>query len=311
MSQENAALSKCGMGLAIVATVLAGCATTVARTPDPLLQADDRCLAVILDAVIVRNGPGSWTADAHWDEYRLRMRSAPTCNPRVTRVRLFDALGRPVESTAGRTALVQASDEIEEEYWKNKMYVEQRGSDAGKYLASAMFHPFGIFLAPVVLAVGMTVTPAVHDYQLTRRQTTLPASVGSDAVPMVAFFPIVPRPRTVEVSYVDDGRERRIAIAAQGALSGLHGPDVKPMAQYPAEAARRGIDEGYVTATLSVSADGDVMRVEIFAASSPVFVEEAKRTLALYKYDTGEEGRVIKETLRFKRTNTVVQRGAY
>jgi hypothetical protein len=150
----------------------------------------------------------------------------------------------------------------------------------------------------------MIVDDAINSVQvsdeLKRRQTILPAKIDQAYTPLVAFFPIVPWPSAIEISYRDGDAEGRLTIATRSLLAETH-PYRQPAPQYPALALHRGIEEGFVKANLSIDAEGDVTRVDIVETSSSVFVQEAKVTLANYKYPPGAEARTVQEVIRFKR----------
>ena len=109
--------------LAVLALSLTGCGVTKtsreAHPPggaSPLLETSDARIAVALDAVVVRNAPGSWERNAAWDEYRFRVRSISGADLRLVRITLFDAQGQAVESSAEVRALNAATAEVQKRY---------------------------------------------------------------------------------------------------------------------------------------------------------------------------------------------------
>jgi hypothetical protein len=293
--------------------MLAGCATPDVRAPSPLLEARDACLAVSVDAVIVPNSFYSWTRNAYWDEYRMRVRAAGNCDPRISRIRLFDALGRPIESSADRGALVDASEAIEEEYLKNKVPVSLLGPNTTAKIVlvsvAVLVNPVGAIInAPFVIADTLAKNAQVSS-ELGSRQTRLPVAVDGSNGRVVAFFPRVPHPSALEISYIDGDDVRSITIPTHVPLYSLHGPEPRPQVYFPAEAARRGFYEGHVKARLSVDTQGAVSRVDIIEASSPFFVQEATRTFAIYKYGPGDDERAFEEVIHFTRRTHIVRRG--
>ena len=120
---------------------------------------------------------------------------------------------------------------------------------------------------------------------------------------MVVFFPMVPLPSAVELSYVDGGRERLVRIGKE-ALSQVHpgAPEVvrRQVPDFPPEAARQLIDKGQVKARLFIDGQGDVNGVQIVEASSAVFIKEAKFTFLEYKFAAGSDRCVVQEIMQFK-----------
>ena len=81
-----------------------GCqsAPLLARAPPiedrALASATDAAVLAILESVILRGSHESWAEDAHWDEYRVRVRATGVAPVLVTAVRLIDAQGRVTEA---------------------------------------------------------------------------------------------------------------------------------------------------------------------------------------------------------------------
>ena len=204
-----------GACLWMVAALLAGCATEPPRAPP--VEADDSRIHVALDTVVVRKSKDSWAHDAYWDEYRLRARSVSGNELRVSRIRVIDAFERPIEASTDVKNLIHASKEIQREY-------VERGKPVGQIEDSPYIGWFpggwaGIVLLPVAIVaevtVGDTVRRAYQDSQLKRRQTPLPATIGHGDTAFVVFFPIVPRPSAVEISYREGEEEHRITLTTK------------------------------------------------------------------------------------------------
>ena len=278
----------------------------------PILEASDSRIAVSLDAVVVRNGTGAWTSDAHWDEYRFRARSLSAGDLRLSRIVVVDALGTPVNSTADRGELLEASGQIGKRYATAGGfavggalgYLGAGGLAAGGLTAGAA--AAGAILAPLaVVMIGVSVTNMVDNAQvasqLQMRQTALPLPIGPRDSHVVAFFPIAPLPSAIELSYVGDGATHVLLLDTRTALSQAHIVDVRPRPSFPAEAIRRGLDKGHVRAVLTVDARGAVTDVKIVEASSPVFIEAATDTFRTYTYRPAAGPRTAEELMAFKR----------
>jgi hypothetical protein len=239
------------VALLLIASILGACAhPTIKATPEAvigepgssaaelglapaLVGARDSRIDVSVDKIIVRNGLESWANDAHWDEYRFRVRSISGRDLHVLRIRLYDALGRPIESRAERGELIDATREVAAEYEKRGDYTKLR-RDAppyswGPFLPVSPTAGAGLIVMSPAIVVIDSVTRLVHARQvsdeLKRRQTLLPATAGREYVPVVTFFPIVPRPSAIEISYRDGEEEGCITITtpiAPGSLDGAY-----------------------------------------------------------------------------------------
>jgi len=220
--------------LVIFVVVLAGCATV---PPTVLVEAGDSRIHVALDTVIVRGAKESWAHDAYWDEYRLRVRSMSGAELHVSRIRVFDAFERPVDASADIKELIRASKEIERDYLERGTLISPTKDHLNVGWFPIVRHPFTIALFPVAIvaeiAVGDPIRRAIQDGSLKRRQTPLPARIGEADAALAAFFPVVPRPSALEVSYWDDDGEHRITLLTETALDTLHEANRQPKPLFP------------------------------------------------------------------------------
>lgn len=98
---------------------LTGCGgAALLRAPEqlpeapPLVQVSLNEVDVRLEAVIVRNAPGSWVADAFWDEYRFTVANRSPVAVVVKDVALADMFGTRVEPRGTRHDLRQLEEEL-------------------------------------------------------------------------------------------------------------------------------------------------------------------------------------------------------
>ena len=339
----NGSLERCAIAfLAIAALCAAGCSgpRLLSRPQgledvEPLVAADDTRVAVTLDAVVVPNGPGSWASDAAWDEYRLRIRRLGEGDVRVERVTVIDALGHPVASSADRAGLIDGSREVDKRYEASGQLARTAGGGSwektigGTAATAAGGAAIGLAsvggtafvsagavagaaagIAGVGFLVGAGITKLVNNTrvgnQLAARHTPLPITVGPADTGVIAFFPTVPLPSAIEVSYTQAGSERRLRIPANEALANAHLPRVaqivyRPEPDFPAKFSSSRADHGFVKALLVLDGQGDVRDVKILYATLPELIPEAKSTFRRYKYTPGWNGRSIQETMRFER----------
>ena len=327
----------------VAALALAGCAGPSVLSKEltsegqpPLLQANDSRIAIALDAVVIRNGPGAWAEDAAWDEYRFRIRS-PSGDPlQVTRITLFDALDQAVEASTNRGDLIDATEEIEKRYEASARVARSASSGnwtavtatavatvgTGTIVAAATTYVPGTFMAGAAatgagvavglglgagVLVGAGIVKIVNNTQvssqLERRSARFPFLVGAADSTIAVFFPIAPLPSAVEIAYRDAGVERRLRVPTSTALSETHAPRVAHLIyrREPAYDVPHRSDEGYVRARLSIDAAGRVRGVEIIDASSRKLIPAAELAFLGYRFTVGADGRTTEETMEFKR----------
>ena len=72
--------------------------------------------------------------------------------------------------------------------------------------------------------------------------------------------------------------------------------------EFPREAALAGAESGRVRARVTVSGAGEVVRVEILEAEPRrVFDRAVVKSLSLWRFDTGADGRSVEIDVRFQR----------
>lgn len=237
--------------------VLSGCGGTKVlkeaqpiQTTQPLATVSDQQVTVILDWVIVRDGPGTWAKNADWDEYLLRIRNLSDQPIQVIRVIVVDSLDTRIESQPKRKQLVKGSKQTTRRYKDSGIKVKA-GRGAGTMLvAGAAVTVIGVGAASVVAVSGATVAgsagaaaggllllgPALVvggivrgvrnsavNKQIEQRQTVLPLELSAgEELSLNVFFPLAPSPGMVEVSYTDVTGEHSLTIDTNTALNGLH-----------------------------------------------------------------------------------------
>lgn len=247
--------------LLMSACVLTGCGGTKVlkksqpiQASQPLAVASDEQARVTLDWVVVRDGPGTWAKNADWDEYLLRVGNSSDQPIQVTGLVVIDSLGMRAESQSRRKDLVKASKRAARRYKESGIKVKA-GAGAGTMLVTgaavtvvgvgaAQAVAYGSFMAggtsagtagaaaggllllgPVVAVGGIMrgLNNSAVNKQIQQRQTAFPLdiSTGEEAA-LDIFFPLVPSPQTVELSYTDTTGEHTLVIETGTALSGLH-----------------------------------------------------------------------------------------
>ena len=243
---------------------IAGCGgTKLLKEPIPLdatqilaASANER-IAVNLDWVIVRDGPGSWARNADWDEYLLSVGNVSEQPIEITDIFVVDSLGTKLSPQFDRKQLVKASKGTARRYRKQGIVVKA-GARAGTLLAAgaavtamgvgaAQASAIGVFmggsgssgllaasglvvLGPALAAGGIIrgVNNSRVNSQIEVRQSRLPFSLPAGETLLVhVFFPIAPSPQRVEIAYSDGAFEHIVEIDTAKTLEGLHlGPSL-------------------------------------------------------------------------------------
>lgn len=253
---EPCSLTARVLWLALLTLALSGCGgprvlreANALEESDPVALTSDSRLEASIERVIVRNGTGSWAADANWDEYHVRVRSLAEGELMVTGITVFDALENRIESSADRARLADATDEVRKRYEQELARPEAErdhrliGGVAGSVAAGgaagvAVFGTGGFAGAATAAAaatavvaggaflIGAGVLKATRNFhvseELAKRQSALPFTIGNDPARVVVFFPIVPRPSALEISYRRGDEERRLRMDTRAPLSRAH-----------------------------------------------------------------------------------------
>jgi hypothetical protein len=216
----------------------------------PLVTGSDERVALSIDWVIVRDGPGTWAANADWDQYLLSVSNLSDAPLSLRGVAVRDSLDTRLASTANHAKLVAGSRATVRRYRDSKLKV--RAGVGGATLAAAgatalvAGEVYGLAalsgavsatgatagavvgamaLAPVLVFGGM-----VRSYrtgkvaaEIAHRHTKLPLELPpGQTLALVVFFPLAPAPRQIELTYADDSVERVLSIDTRAVLLGLH-----------------------------------------------------------------------------------------
>ena len=94
----------------------------------------DSVIAVALDWIVVRDGPGTWATNANWDQYIFRMENLSDSTISITNVYLVDLMSRKVAMLADRKDLLAESKSTVKQY-KNIDLKVQEGAGAAMMTA--------------------------------------------------------------------------------------------------------------------------------------------------------------------------------
>lgn len=266
-------ISKLALAAAIAASMSA-CGTstkmlkeTTAAAPAMLGTASDAALEVRVDGLVVRDGPGSWSRHAYWDEYRVTLVNRGDATMTIAGVSVVDSLGVGATASAKRKTLSQETKRSIARHRKAGMDVAPgansragllmvggsaamvtggaavgaasvTASVGGSGASGAASAGAGLALGGVVL-VGYGINRMVQNGRLSNAIEDRSLVLG-DIAPGArrsgsAFVPITPAPTELVVTYRDDGGHAHdVIVPLPAALSQLH---IKQGAAEVAEAA--------------------------------------------------------------------------
>lgn len=218
----------------------------------PLAGIVDTHLAVTLDWIIVRDGPGTWARSADWDEYVFTVHNRADQPLQILSVRVVDSLGKAAAADDDRERLVEASRDTSQRYQGQDIEVKAGASsellfaagalgalggamavEAGTTIAlyggsSAMAAAgvLGVLVLAPALVVGSVVKSANEAevaMEIRRRHTLLPAEVAAgETLTLTQFFPLAPAPQRIELVWIEPEGQHVISIDTAEALAGLH-----------------------------------------------------------------------------------------
>ena len=209
-------------------------------------QGDD--LQATLDWVIFRDGPGTWSRDADWDEYLISIRNDGDSSIWIDGIAVYDSLDVRSESTSDRKQLIRASKEVANRYKEEGLKVKA-GAGPAVMLAAATATTATIVstaaagpllmtssaaagaaivtvVATPILITGGVIKAVNHSKvakEIVRRQTALPIEVapgGQESI--TVFFPLTPSPTQIEIVYRDANGQKAMLVDTRNVLSGLH-----------------------------------------------------------------------------------------
>ena len=213
---------------------------------EPLAVTSNENLSLVLDWVIVRDGPGAWAKNADWDEYLLRVLNLSNEEVVIASVSVYDSLGGRQRMHFSREGLVRSSREQKKRYKDQGLTVKAgvggdllvlaggaawvAGSTAGvvsavtlgAYTGAAVA---GIALAPVLVGTGIAVNMRNNkvDKEIFRRYTAFPFRLEpGEGESLDVFFPLAPSPTKLELGYMISGRDYSLTLDVGEPLNGLH-----------------------------------------------------------------------------------------
>ncbi len=273
------------------------------HTVGPRLWAEDGRIAIALDAVIVRNGEGSWVLSAPWDEYLLTARNVTPLPATITGIALVDASGTPIAPQATRHELVAATRDSEVRSGR----ITWGGTASTPSVAVV---PPAMLLLPMAIAVAVDVVNAQKEearveQEIERRHTPMPVVVqGQTALDL--FYAIAPRPRALAVTYTDAGGVHTFEIDLREALARAHveaAPEpvfVEPL-EFPWDLAPADERHAKIAVVLTIDADGRVTRARVQSASPEIDASTLLRSLMHWRYTPAPGVRTVEFEREFDR----------
>ena len=241
--------------MASLLAAMGGCASSrLLKAPLPSIPTQSESassadgMSVRVDALILRNGGGSWLKDANWDEYVLTIENDSEKTLNIEQISLVsEKLDAPVASSVAREEL-EARSSFALRTLKDvgiiagvgivapsAVIVGAIGTGGGILSASAgaaALATAGLIAIPVgLIGASEYVVSRRHrdaadkiliQRQLTERGFALPLGLPPQTQRThSAFFPITPAPRRLTVTYSTDAGTQELNVELPG-LEGLH-----------------------------------------------------------------------------------------
>ena len=222
---------------------------------EPIASAVNRTLYASLTGVVCRDGPGSWAANADWDEYIVEVANTGASWVQITEVNLVDSLGYRIAPSDDRKHLVNGTKAAKVRYQMEGFQVKA-GLDplgilgGGAAVTAGTATVVGGSIAAVgvgsswvaipvywgvagTVSAGLVVVPGYAIYrainnskvneQILARSTALPIELrDKQSKNLHVFFPITPSPCRIEIHYFDSQGSGALVLDTRNALQGIH-----------------------------------------------------------------------------------------
>jgi hypothetical protein len=199
------------------------------------LVANADSLGVQLDTLIYHEGPGSWKSTADWDEYVFSVKNTSKVPVELTAITLVDPLDETIAPSADPWALESETRTLEKKYKEGGIQISKSVDPSFMMGAAAVGVGVGIELGAIAateaiwaaalggstLAAGAVVAlPVIAvasipviivsnrngkravEAEFGQRNLTLPYTIQpEESISGSVFFPIVPRPQTIQVRF--------------------------------------------------------------------------------------------------------------
>lgn len=208
--------------LSVLMVGLAGCAgaryiSTPSNPPPSLeLKASDANVEIALHYIIVPDGPGSWTKEAAWTEWRVTIKNASPFDVPISEMSLIDPRGVYVGSQYATISALESETVILGKAYKD-WFVGSAGATAIATVGSSAAAQAAISTGSMIPIYGLsylaTLPSILFPYleakdreaveaEFHRRQLPSPLKLSAGAsVTGSVFFPIVPRPNALVIGY--------------------------------------------------------------------------------------------------------------
>jgi hypothetical protein len=235
------------LALACASCLLTGCVTSdkykLAKkdTPPATLltwTASTPPAELILETVIVYQGPGTWKLDARWDEYVVRITNHGDQPLQVDSATLIDLLGQPQLPGDDPWKLEKISYTNWDKYGRMGTSVVLGVGAAGAFATGALYAGLAgsaaaassvLIAFPVLLVADVGVVAAIDhnnkgkvEQEFTRRRIVLPLTVAPGVTARGSFFfPMAPGPQRLTLKGKAGDSPLELVLELKP-LAGLH-----------------------------------------------------------------------------------------
>ncbi|MFI4891003.1 MAG: hypothetical protein ACHQIL_10770 [Steroidobacterales bacterium] len=193
-------------------------------------------------SVIVDGGPGSWKRRALWDEYVVTIRNQGEEPLTIVDATLIDFSGKPLSPGVDPWALEKASQSLEQRYRSAGVAFARSaapravvfgataaGAAVGGAAETATAAAAGISVIALPVAYVVVwhknrLNKAAISTEFARRRLSFPLTLAAGEMHTGSiFFPMVPDPRSLTLSWTSDPKSGAIDISLDS-LVGMHVP---------------------------------------------------------------------------------------
>lgn len=235
----------------------------------PLAVGADDALAVTLDWVVIKDGPGTWASNAFWDEYRMHVANVSGMPVSISQIQVIDSLNATHVSIADRQALLDASKRTEDRYAEQSLDVQPGAGAAGMTAATVVgstlaisaatyasatgaASAFGVstgvgastaivtmaYVAPVFIvgSIMHTSNNSKVAKEIEQRQSVMPITLQpGESRNIQVFFPVAPSPQAIRLIYQAAEDVQLLEVDTGEVLAGLHYADPNAPSRRPRE----------------------------------------------------------------------------
>jgi len=211
----------------------------------------DSNISITLQKLIVRNSKDSWAKDANWDEYIFSIDNLNSQEITIHKISITDGLNIEVLPEVTRRSLNKKTRKTKNRFNKQGIKIVLGKGSTGIATASVTSVALGTGLAAgaassgsIAVSAGTLTTaggavvvavPAIAiggiikvvnnskiNNKIQERQTILPFKLSDGINSLDIFYPAIPSPKIVTITYLINDQEHRLNLTLPESFKGLH-----------------------------------------------------------------------------------------